>query len=203
MKRLLYIVPIALLACEQPDHQDVAYAKTDSTEVVADMAAPIASTLEMKVKVTNNDSFNSLAIFKDFSENYSPAPILGVAKLPDLPNDVLSAMRVVKSSQPEEFEKYLTLIFVKLYSAHLECCHQSYELRKQNPRGIDPDRDPLVYEFNTLSNYFPTDKPVEFIPSSIGFDYVESHPYLLEFEPIKKHIELINGVHKNMESGTY
>lgn len=81
--------------------------------------------------ITDFESSRSLQIFRKFALNYSPTrkPNSGIAMLPETPDTVKRAIEILKTSQPKEFEKYLILIFVKLYSAHLECCHQSYEIR--------------------------------------------------------------------------
>lgn len=162
-------------------------------------------TTERIEKSPELDSLNGLELFKDFALDFSPTrkPNSGVAMLPETPDTVLRAIRIIKTSQPKEFEKYLTLIFVKLYSAHLECCHQSYEIRRQPTGGLDKEKDPLVYEFNELTKMFPKDKRIEMISSAIGYEYVKSHKYLLDFEPIERHIEIIEQVHKNIEEGVY
>jgi hypothetical protein len=161
-------------------------------------------TSEEKEVISESDSLKSIKIFQTFSENFLPTrkPNSRVAMLPEVPDTVLQALRVVKKSHPKEFEKYLTLIFIKLYSAHLECCHQSYEIRKLPLSGnLDKNRDPLIYEFNILANKYVEGKPIEFISSSIGYDYVKSNPHLLGFDLIKKQVEIIEQFHKNIEQG--
>ncbi|WP_298515809.1 hypothetical protein [uncultured Kordia sp.] len=152
------------------------------------------------------DSQKSLADFQKFALNYSPKrkPNLGVAMLPETPDSILNAITILKTSQPEEFEKYLILIFVKLYSAHLECCHQSYEMRRESAYGLDRTKDPLIYEFNLLSKKYPnTDEWIEIFSSGDSHSYVMSNKHLLDFPPIKKHIKIIEKVFKNIDEGVY
>lgn len=205
--RQIYIFSILLIAsCGQTSNKNQEYRTIDSSELKPEsIVIKSTDTLETVEKSPELDSLKSLETFKEFALNYNPTrkPNSGVAMLPEPTDPVLKAIETLKISQPKEFEKYLTLIFVKLYSAHLECCQQSYEIRKQPPGGLDKVKDPLAYEFNDLIKKYSYKKPIEFISSSIGFEYVQSHRYLLDFEPIKKHIEIIEQVHKKIEDGKY
>lgn len=206
MKRLLYIYPLILIAsCGQTSNTNQESTIGESAELKSNSTVQTTDTTETLEKSLERDSLKSLEIFKEFALNYNPTrkPNSGVAMLPEPTDPVLKAIETLKTSQPKEFEKYLSLIFVKLYSAHLECCHQSYEVRRQPPGGLDRDKDPLVYEFNDLTEQFADNKRVEFISSGIVYDYVKSHKYLLDFEPIKKHVEIIEQIHKNIEDGIY
>lgn len=204
MKRLVYILPILLFACELPSNQVNANSSANEGGQLR-LLATTSDITEVKKDTVNSDSLKSLEILKTFAEAYSPTrqPNSWIEKLPEAPDSVLRAISIVKASQPKEFERYLTLIFVKLYSAHLECCHQSYEIRKQPSRGLDKKRDPLVYEFNTLAKMFPDGKPIELISSDIGYDYIKTHKYLLSFEPIGKQVTIIEQIQKNIKDGIY
>ncbi len=199
---LLYLIPILLFACGKSNNQDEKRL-TNTIGAEVKMAISGSDTLNIKKEEIEPDSLKSIQMFRVFSESYSPTrkPNSGVATLPETPDTVLQALEVMKKSEPKEFEKYLTLIFIKLYSAHLECCHQSYEIRKLPLGNLDKNREPLIYEFNILANKYIEGNPIEFISSSIGYDYVKSNPHLLGFEPIKKHIEIIEQVHKKIEQG--
>lgn len=202
MKLLLYIFPILLIAsCGQTSNQNI----VDSAEIKTNITAQTTDTVKTRNNPIQLDSLKSIEIFKDFALSYSPTrePNSGVAMLPEPSDSVLGAIKISKTTQPTEFEKYLILIFVKLYSAHMECCHQSYEIRRQPPGGLDKSKDPLVYEFNDLTKKYSNKKRIEFISSHIGYDYVMTHKHLLDFEPIKKHIKIIEQVQKNIEEGVY
>ena len=206
MKRILYIFPILLIAsCGQKSNTSQEAITVHRPESKPKTILKNTDTVETAEKSSELNSEKSLDIFTEFALNYSPTrkPNSGVAMLPEPSDSALRAIEILKTSHPKELEKYLTLIFVKLYSAHLECCHQSYEIRRQPLGGLDRDKDPLVCEFNDLTKQFADKKRVEFISSSIAYDYVSSHIYLLDFKPIKKHIEVIEQVHKNIEDGVY
>ncbi|MFA7380517.1 MAG: hypothetical protein WC150_08660 [Bacteroidia bacterium] len=176
----------------------------DSTVISPASTSHHSDTTNIRSKQSELDSLRSTQIFIDFATNYNPSgtPNSGVATLPETPDSIYQALRFVKRTQPKVFEKYLTLIFVKLYSAHLECCHQSYEVRRKSST-INKEHEPLVYEFNTLTKTFPVGKPIEFISSAIGYDYVSSNPHLLDFKPIKKQMKIIEQIHKNINEGVY
>lgn len=50
---------------------------------------------------------------------------------------------------------------------------------------------------------YPEGKPIEFISSGIGYDYVKGHPYLMDFEPIKKQVDLIERIQKKINKKIY
>ena len=200
MKRLIYILPILLIACGQTNNKDKTEYSVDSKETEVQLATSPVEIKNFNTEIAEPDSVTSLEIFKDFAVNYAPS---GIAMLPETSATVLKAISIVKITQPEEFEKYLTLIFVKLYSAHLVCCHQSYEIRRQPSNGIDKESNPLVYEFNTLTKMYPKSKSIEFISSGIGYVYVKSNQHLLDFRLIEFHVEIIEQVQKNIEEGVY
>jgi hypothetical protein len=205
MKRLIYIFLILFCACGMTSEQDHQKSSIDTNEMKVKVSAQADDAMKISEEVAESESLKSLETFKEFAQNYSPSrkPNSGVAMLPETPDSVLSAIRVVRDSQPKEFEKYITLIFVKLYSAHLECCHQSYEVRKEPQSGLDQEKDPLVYEFNNFTKKYPAGMRIEFISSSLVYDYLISHRYLLELESINKHFEIIEQVNKNIEAGAY
>jgi hypothetical protein len=69
-------------------------------------------------------------IAKEFAKTYSPnnKPNQGPALLKSVPDSVVHAFEVLRATNEKDCEKYLTLIFLRLYRAHLECCNQSYEV---------------------------------------------------------------------------
>lgn len=154
-------------------------------------------------KTISIDSSNAKTIIKKFAENYTPIrkpDTTAIRRLPEPSDTVLAAFKHLEHYDKKAYEKYLTLIFVKLYSAHLECCNQSYELRKQPPsEGIEASRDPVLYKFNKLTNKYDENSRIEFIPSFIGYDWVQSNPYLLDYEKIKKHVRIIEREQKEIK----
>ena len=202
MKALLYSFSILVVGCMpsgENERQRSAFEHTDTLERSPELVVDTAVIDEAQPEL---DSLESLEIFKIFALDYFPKHELG-AKLPETPNTVLQAIDVVKVSHPKEYEKYLVLIFMKLYGAHMECCHQSYEVRKQTLGGLDRKKDPLVYEFNGLTKYFPEEKPIELFSSHLAHEYVLANKHLLNFPPIKEQFEAIEQVHKNIDEGVY
>lgn len=106
-------------------------------------------------------------------------------------------MDIVESikADPIASEKYLTLILLKLYNAHLECCNQSYELRKNFT--LDSLQTPILYWFLEITEIYEADKMIEFIPSSIAYEWVVKNPKLIEDKFIKHEIKLIKKKKKN------
>ncbi len=129
----------------------------------------------------------NLQVAKCFAENYEPHKD-GIAKLVEVPAHVVEAFTHLKAEDRSACEKYLALIFIKLYRAHLECCNQSYELRTRSSKRFDIDRaaDPLLFEFNSITKMYDMDKPIEFISSAMAYDWVKAHTYLRNDPAIKK-----------------
>ena len=144
---------------------------------------------------------------KTYSENFNPTrePNKGIAILPTLPDSILTSFKVIRTNRTKDYEKYLSLIFIKIYSAHMECCQQGYNLQKQKESfsKTNQKEEPLLFAFNNLTGFFSNNKPVEFINSAYGFNYVKDNPHLLQNQEIKKHFDIILKVQENIEKGVY
>lgn len=147
----------------------------------------------------------NLKIVRNFAERYTPSvesnngvPVFGYIK-----NEVINAFNELRGTNKVELEKYLTLIFIKLYRAHLQCCHQSYELRISDKPYIDQTQDPLLYEFNLLTNMYKQNEIIPFISSRMSYDYVKTHSYLLEYNKIKTEIKKIDRLLHKINKGVY
>jgi hypothetical protein len=68
---------------------------------------------------------------EDYVHLYSPdsIPNTGISSLSIIPDRIESATNTLGQVNKIEQEEYLTLVFVKLYRSHLQCCHQSYAIR--------------------------------------------------------------------------
>ncbi|MBP6391818.1 MAG: hypothetical protein KA175_14380 [Flavobacteriales bacterium] len=99
-------------------------------------------------------------------------------------------------------EKLLTLLFLKVYRAHLECCHQSYDLRT-SPIGSDRNKDPLVFQFVELLKYQQGDVRLDFISSEIAFNHVAANKTLLNDPRVRQEHDAILTIRKNIDEGIY
>jgi hypothetical protein len=156
-------------------------------------------------KPINDTSRTALEIAREYADSYSPTreSNKGIAELPDFSDSVKKAFQSLEKTSFKDFERNIVLIFIKIYSAHLECCHQSYDLRITEQYELYFKNEPLLEELNKLTKKYKEGVFEEFIPSNIGYDYVKSHRYLLKDEQIKEHYDRIEVVLKNIEDGVY
>lgn len=158
--------------------------------------------------IASNDTISSqdnLKIARQFAEGFLPDTTMqsGMRKMNNFPDSVVKAFKAIRADRQNQ-EKYLTLIYLKIYRGHLQCCHQSYELRtKPNSIGIDSIADPLLFEYNLITKQFDNDKRIEMITSGIADTWVEKNKNLLSDDQIKKEYRLIKTIQKNIENGIY
>src|SRR5690606_14399277 len=118
---------------------------------------------------------------RQFAENFVPDTTMqsGMRKMNNFPDSVVKAFKAIRADRQNQ-EKYLTLVYLKIYRGHLQCCHQSYELRaKPNSIGIDSIADPLLFEYNLITKQFDDNKRIEMITSGIADTWVEKNKNLL------------------------
>jgi len=132
----------------------------------------------------------ALQIARTFAEQYEPRTD-DVEQLKKVPANVIKAFEHLSTSEKAACEKYLSLIFIRIYRAHLECCNQSYELRTWASSGIDRTADPLLFIFNGITGKYATDKPIEFISSGMAYDWVNARAYLRNDPAIKKELAIV------------
>jgi len=153
------------------------------------------------------DTTSLLRIIVQYAEGYTP--VSGgnnvVNKLTGVPDSVVNAFRSIRKISSPVAEEYLSLIFLKVYYSHLKCCHQSYELRTTIPGNgtIDSLSDPLLYEFNLITNYFDNSKRIEFIHSGMGHSWVEKNKRLLKNTKIRETFEKIKLISDSINKGIY
>lgn len=157
--------------------------------------------------VLDNDSLLALlSRAKRFAENYRPisSSESGIALLNNIPDSIVYSFKQLRLHGRSEYEKYLTLIFLKIYRTHLQCCHQGFELRNSIKKGnIDSLTDPLLYEFNLISNFFDNSNTIEFINSGISINWLEKNKKFLEYDEIKKEYEIFLKIYKDIDKGIY
>lgn len=146
-------------------------------------------------------------IAANFAEKFNPTPTSDreVQSLVNVPDSVSKAYKYLRNNSFQKSEVLLTIIFLKLYRSHLECCHQSYESRTNIPHtgNIDSIADPLLYEYNLIINFFDNSRQIEFINSGIAHSWAEKNRNLLENKIVKKEFEEIERISKNIEKGVY
>ncbi len=144
---------------------------------------------------------NSQESIKGFALNYYPVniPNGSPSELPQVNSDIKNDIENLIITNKKECEQYLTLILLKLYAAHLECCHQSYDLREKALK-IDTLSNPILYYFVEVTK-FSVSK--EFVSSSIGYDWVAINPSLLKYKPIKKECKRIEKISEDIHRGKF
>ena len=133
----------------------------------------------------SRQEINSLKILKTFAESYSPKNKINES--PDMLPKVSQEIKTAIYEAGPLGEKYLTLILLKLYVAHLKCCNQSYELRPDTE--LDSISNPILDEFIKITRLYDLKKPIEFIPSSIAYDWVSKHSDLNKYSAINKEMK--------------
>lgn len=142
---------------------------------------------------------NCLQYVKEYAESFFPDSSSS-ASPKNAPDSIVSSFLALKTTDHNLFEKYLTLVFIKIYRAHLQCCHQSYELRGKVPKN---NKDTLVKEFIEMVKYFPLEKDHEFIPSHIAKKWVNENHKLMKYDLIKNEMNTINEISENIRKGIY
>lgn len=150
------------------------------------------------IQNTSIDNNSSIKILKRYAEKYNPKTQKNKA-----PNQLPLCSEKLKKAifrADSDGEKYLTLIILKLYKTHLECCNQAYELRRENE--FENLENPILIAFLKITKLDNPSKNMEFIPSSISYDWVMKNKYLYEYFPINQTIKEIDKLIENIRSGT-
>jgi len=144
---------------------------------------------------TTKGQSNESLVAKRFAESVEieSSSDFALKKPPAVPDSVVFAFKSLEKSNFIDYEKYLLLIYLKIYYSHLQCCSQSYDLRSQNGKSfiLNCSLDPLLCEFVKLTTKYELDKPIEFLSSSLSYDYFRKHKYLRRYKLIKLIVKLI------------
>lgn len=151
---------------------------------------------------TQSESRNYIKEVSEFALNYSPK---GASALDSIPENIIKGFRELRTIDKNAHEKYVTLIFTKLYAEHLQCCHQSYiiEYFPANKSEYDFDKLTMVNEFAFMSSYLDNEKLPEIWTSGIIEKWLTENPELLEFEPIGKYNQYIKTFSEKIKNGDY
>ena len=138
----------------------------------------------------------------EFALNFSPN---GVFDLDSIPDNIVKGFRELRTIDEDAHEKYVTLIFTKLYAEHLQCCHQSYVIEHfpADKSEYDFDKLTMVNEFAFMSNYLDDEKLPEIWTSGVIERWLTENPELLKFEPIGKYDQIIKVVSEKIKNGDY
>ncbi|KJS05177.1 MAG: hypothetical protein VR77_09260 [Flavobacteriales bacterium BRH_c54] len=149
--------------------------------------------------VKNQEENNAVDKLQKMALEYTPINSGKPSQLPEIDSEqkkyIINAVSIDKNAS----EQYITLIILKLYRSHLECCNQAYEIRKTNI--IDKEEQPLLYQFIILSNIIDVNEIKEFLPSSIGYDFVMEKPSLRKYKAIDNEMNTINRILKRIKKG--
>ena len=161
----------------------------------------IHSESELKTQ-TELESRNYENEVSDFALNFSPK---GASALDSIPENIVKGFRELRNIDKKVHEKYVTLIFTKLYAEHLQCCHQSYIIENfpADKSEYDFNKLTMVNEFAFMSNYLDDEQLPEIWSSGIIEKWLTENPELLEFEPIGKYNQFIKTVSEKIKNGDY
>lgn len=129
-------------------------------------------------------------ILKRLAEMYEPKSTNQqvIPSPPRLNEKTSLALKSLAADQSRLHEKYIVLIFIRLYRFHLEHFQQSYDLRE------DPE-NALTQEFHRLLG----SPRYEVLLSQIAEDWVKKTPELLKYSPVKKEMVRIQKAHSKID----
>ena len=137
-----------------------------------------------------------------FSLNFSPK---GASALDSIPVNIIKGFKQLRTIDKNAHEKFVTLIFTKLYAEHLHCCHQSYIIEHFPAEKSEYDFSKLsmVNEFAFMSKYLDKEQLPEIWTSGIIEKWLAENQRLLKYEPIAKYDQFTKTVAKKIANGDY
>lgn len=211
MKRLfpcklleLFLLPSVLLSLSACKHNPRSLPTNDSQKTVSNSS--------IKSELTGDQLATYLNVVKNYAERYKPTKRIETEgketrEFPpfhiEMPEpDVAEALNRLAAAQSREHEKYLMLIVLRLYRTQVQMVNQSYDIRDiRSVSGADEieTTNPVAKEFCRLTG-IECGQRKEFIPTVEAYNWAVRHPTLLEYEPIGKEVEMIEKVHRRIES---
>ncbi|UII76328.1 hypothetical protein LV716_00615 [Flagellimonas sp. HMM57] len=122
----------------------------------------------------------------EFAINFSPN---GPAALDSIPFDIVKGFKELRTIDKKVYEKYLTLIFTKIYAEHLTCCNQTYIIAEF--ANFDFSIPSMINELNFMTGYLDKDNLPEIWTSGIIQNWLNENPKYFEMDEFKKPIEKI------------
>ena len=158
----------------------------------------LLSCLTSKNPVTNCENSN-LEFLKKIALDYTPYVKTKTDTteghcaqgLPKIPKQQLDTISCLARNKNKEVEKYLSLIFVKLYRQHLEDCHLSQYIGRNRLKSI--------YWLYFTEDFRKNNR--EYTTSTIGMDWVLHNPELSSFKPIADQIKIIEKLINDLDDG--
>lgn len=141
---------------------------------------------------STSDSVDAIILLKKIVNDFNPHKS-GTERVPTLPiltDSVRNILYKACAQSPKEAKDYLTLMLLKLYYSHLDCCNQSYMLN-QGTTEIDSLAKPILYEFLRLSN-INDPKLIYELYSDIAYDLVKKNCRRVRFKPILSEVKKID-----------
>lgn len=138
-------------------------------------------------------------VLKKYAINYTPKNEIN--QPPDtlpIPSKEVRGSIILLDSKNKNFVKlYTCLIILKIYYAHLQCCNQSYELRKY-PKNDTTNNIILYYCLKNTGFYDYNENP-EFIPSSFVYDRIKEKKLFSGSKIITKEVKFIDELLSEIE----
>jgi hypothetical protein len=189
LNKILFLpILFLLISCNQKQKQIDTW-----NERVAEFEENKNSETEFKIQ-------DAKKIVAEFSEQYAPSRS---EKLDSIPIGIIKAFKELRTINKDAHEKYVTLIFTKLYAEHLECCHQGYIIASRYKNDFDKDKISMINEFAYISNYVDYSKLPEAWSSGIIEKWIKENPKFLNDEKIKNEVDRINVEVKKIADGVY
>lgn len=138
MKKLVYPVIIVVLTIAVAATVTSLFflEQNSSNRLAKTEVRPLPQTFEATPEKLQSAQTNltDVAILKEYAESYEPKSTeKQVIASPPVPNEkVLQTVSNLANTQSREHEKYVVLIFLRLYRFHIENFKQSYELGRDD-----------------------------------------------------------------------
>lgn len=138
----------------------------------------------------------------EYAMSFSPK---GASAYDSIPEDIVQALNKLRTIDKNAHEKYVTLIFTKLYAEHLRCCHQSHIIEEfpMKKKEYDFNKLTMANEFAFMSNYLKGKELPEVWSSGIILQWLTENPQLMKFEPIGRYKSTIDSISKKIADGEY
>lgn len=156
---------------------------------------------------TQHFSIAPSKVFEQYALNYKPMQTVNSANiaLPQINDTLKFAIDSLFKIDTSNLRRWTALILIKQFFHHLECCHQSYELRNGYDENgkLDKATNPVLFAFLNLTNQMEIGSSKnEFLSSGFIYDYLVVHTELANNKYIKPYFDRVNKIERNAEKRT-